>query len=52
MPKIYGTPGIFGNTIFRDETGQIVGESRPGIIPGTTHYYDADGRHVGYGSEC
>lgn len=51
MSRIYGTPGIFGNTIYRNESGEIVGESRPGIIPGTSHYYNADGQHVGYGTE-
>ena len=51
MAHIYGTPGIFGNTIYRNEFGEIVGESRPGIIPGTTEIYNEHGQHIGYGTE-
>lgn len=51
MSRIYGTEGIFGNIIYRNELGEIVGESRPGLIPGTSEFFDGDGRHVGYGTE-
>ena len=49
MSRIYGAPGLFGETIYTDETGKYVGESRPGFFgEGSQDFYDASGRHVGY----
>lgn len=51
MSRIYGTPGLFGETRYTDESGKYLGESLPGIIPGTRNFYDSAGSHVGYGTE-
>jgi len=51
MSRIYGIEGVFGETIYKDETGKTVGWSSEGIIPGTTDYFDANNNHVGYGQE-
>ena len=45
-PRITSTKGIF-SVVHRDESGSIVGESRPGIIPGTYNHYAPDGSFLG-----
>ena len=49
MSRLYGSPGIFGGTVYTDESGQYVGESMPGILGyGSRDFYDANGKHIGY----
>ncbi len=49
MSRIYGAQGLFGETIYTDETGKYVGESRQGFFgEGSLDFYDENGLHVGY----
>ena len=52
MSRIYGTPGLFGETRYTDESGKYLGESLPGVIPGTRNFYDSSGNYAGYGAEA
>lgn len=38
----YSTPGLFGEIIHRDELGNEVGRSWPGLIPGSFDHYNAN----------
>lgn len=45
--KVYSVPGLFGNTLHYDESGNKVGESWPGLFGGSQEHYDANGNHIG-----
>ena len=42
--------GICGELFHYDERGHLIGESRPGFIPGTYNHYDNEG-YSGYSQE-
>lgn len=50
MKIIHSIQGLFGNTSHYAD-GEYVGESIPGLWPGTMEHYDGDGNYLGYSEE-